>query len=784
MKTFLSSCVFALACAAGAQTPAYLACAPATNVCVGSVCTYTPVTCTTKGILVSGAGPDTVLTPTGITFPDGSVQTTASVSAGGLPTPVTTDSAQINEIDNLSASVSVAATRPQGGTGSTPTKKDSTNCLSAWTISGSTGTYSGCGHRYCTSGEQSAAHSNQSAHGVTVDSYGYITLTQANAGSIAPVSNCSSGGTDAPLDMTTDYGETTYDSLCSNSLLTATTNVAGLALPACGTGITALVSETTDGSYGAASTLWPTNFKTTMAETSDHWLRSGMFMMDSVGATSRIEFDINASHSNGNYDGPGTSFNITAGRVEFLPQADYFIGHGTCSGTWCPMNLNLQTGSTAMSGCPGGEVCAPVSGHWYAFMEKGHLTGTTVTKYESQDKLTIPRAIYQYDELDLADCGTSGTSCPADYSRYTLTDPGNSNAPPQGYDVQYGWPEGFDTQWQLYPQLVNTTANLHVVNDVTQWYQIVKGTTSTNYISATADLGDFEGNNNTNNSDSTGGDTTTLSCTGGVAYDAAWFISSPASFNFNAVGDTCTATLPAAESTLTERVYLATNQFSTSSTGATVMMEFLSGSTNALEVYANDGSNNLELYLPSTTTSGAMTCTLDASTATQATVTDNPDYWDITWTAGSSTSTGTVAAAFDGAAPTGTNCTWLSTGIDTTSFTAGLITGITSVEFGDIADSGSVANWNFDMDMFGLSNGASFLGAAIPVAATTGTYQANLNITQSAGADVIPNPVQTPAATITGEPATYLACYATGGLLGHCATPPSGTPPTCGCVSP
>ena len=32
--------------------------------------------------------------------------------------------------------------------------------------------------------------------------------------------------------------------------------------------------------------------------------------------------------------------------------------------------------------------------------------------------------------------------------------------------------------------------------------------------------------------------------------------------------------------------------------------------------------------------------------------------------------------------------------------------------------------------------------------------------------------------------ATYLACYTTGGKQGHCTTPPSGTPPTCGCSTP
>jgi len=42
------------------------------------------------------------------------------------------------------------------------------------------------------------------------------------------------------------------------------------------------------------------------------------------------------------------------------------------------------------------------------------------------------------------------------------------------------------------------------------------------------------------------------------------------------------------------------------------------------------------------------------------------------------------------------------------------------------------------------------------------------------------------SATIGGESskATYLACYTTGGKLGHCASVPSGTPPTCGCTNP
>jgi hypothetical protein len=32
--------------------------------------------------------------------------------------------------------------------------------------------------------------------------------------------------------------------------------------------------------------------------------------------------------------------------------------------------------------------------------------------------------------------------------------------------------------------------------------------------------------------------------------------------------------------------------------------------------------------------------------------------------------------------------------------------------------------------------------------------------------------------------ATFIACYTSGGKFGHCATSPSGTPPTCGCVTP
>lgn len=789
MNKFLSICALVFACAAAAAqptpTPPYLACPTGVIAISGGVTTYGPV-CATAGVIQAGVGgAQTTINGTGTTFPDGTVQTTAATNGGGGTTTGSTSSAQVNEIDNLAAAQSVAATRPLGGTGSTPSKKDSTNCLSAWT---SASGYAGSGHRYCTLAQMNTAHAAQTAASHAVDSYSYITLTQANAGSISPVNSNGAGGSDAPSTMTTEYGETTYDSLCNNGLLTAATNIPNLSLPACGTGITALLAETTDGTYGAASTLWPTNFPTTQAGASDHWMRSGMFMMPTVSATSRIEFDINKSDSSGSYEGPGTSFNITSGRMDFLPQANYFIGHGTCSGTWCPLNLNLQTGSTAMTGCPGGSganSCALTNGHFYAFIEKGHLPGTTVTEHESQDGKTIPRTVYQYDEFDIADCGTSGTSCPADYSRYTLTDPGNSNAPPQGYDVQYGWPQGFDTQWQLYPQTVSTTATLHIINDVTQWYQIVKGTSTTNYASAPANLGDFEGNSNTNNSDSSGGDSTTLACTGGVSYDLGWFVSSAASFNFNAVGDTCTATLPASETTLTQRAYLGTNQFSTSSTGSAQLLDFISGTHTVLEVYENDGASNLTLYLPVSTTAAALSCTLDSSTAAQATVLNNEDYWDITWHAGTSTTTGYVQAAFDGAAPTAANCSWLGAGINTTVFSWGTATGISTVEFGYISDSGSVSTNNFDIDMFGLSSGTTFLGAGIPVNTTVSTYQSNLSVTQSTGGlDVSPSPWSMPGMTLSLEPATYLACYTTGGALGHCATAPIGTPPTCGCTVP
>lgn len=44
------------------------------------------------------------------------------------------------------------------------------------------------------------------------------------------------------------------------------------------------------------------------------------------------------------------------------------------------------------------------------------------------------------------------------------------------------------------------------------------------------------------------------------------------------------------------------------------------------------------------------------------------------------------------------------------------------------------------------------------------------------------NPTGTVTVNSESGAATYLACYTTGGTLGHCATAPSGTPPTCGCT--
>jgi hypothetical protein len=70
-------------------------------------------------------------------------------------------------------------------------------------------------------------------------------------------------------------------------------------------------------------------------------------------------------------------------------------------------------------------------------------------------------------------------------------------------------------------------------------------------------------------------------------------------------------------------------------------------------------------------------------------------------------------------------------------------------------------------------------GSTYPITVGKGAPTGSLSIT-SAGA------VGISSVTISGESgaATYLACYTTGGRLGHCATAPSGTPPTCGCTAP
>jgi hypothetical protein len=58
--------------------------------------------------------------------------------------------------------------------------------------------------------------------------------------------------------------------------------------------------------------------------------------------------------------------------------------------------------------------------------------------------------------------------------------------------------------------------------------------------------------------------------------------------------------------------------------------------------------------------------------------------------------------------------------------------------------------------------------------------------TDVACTDGIGNTVTNGSMTVGGESAqtTFLACYTNGGKLGHCGSVPSGTPPTCGCVSP
>ena len=400
----------------------------------------------------------------------------ADTSGNLLPTGApcqAANSAQVNELDTLSASAAAYAVRPQGGTGNQGSKKMLTNCATGYSGGALQPTSYPVGQYYCSQAIQTTA---EAAGGPT---QGYVAVTAqtgttSSGASLYPLNGNGAGDSHAPASIITNYGVTTYDAVCTNDPIhNNSTGVSGLNAPPCGTNVTAFLSETTDGTYADGSVLWPTNWNTNQAAASDHWYRDFYFMIPDVTKSKRYEFDDNESDAAGNYYGPGMSWNKATNQMMFLPQANHFIGHGTgspgCSESWCPLNLILKSGSTAMPGCSGSGTnsCTLQSGHWYHFRRFEHRNGTYVTG-------GVTYYAYYYDELDTADCGTNVnmSGCPSDFSRYTLGDPNNSNALPAGYSVPYGWPQAFDTQWQLYPTAVNSTTSINIVNDVFVPYQL------------------------------------------------------------------------------------------------------------------------------------------------------------------------------------------------------------------------------------------------------------------------------------------------------------------------
>jgi len=595
------------------------------------------------------------------------------------------------------------------GTGSKPGKKVLTNCATGYASGALTPSGEPDGHRYCTSGDET------SGTGAGGPSYGTITLTQSGSGSISPGNGNNAGGTDAPLDITSNYGLTSYDSICAGDpTAILSTGVAGLAPPPCTANSSALLQTTTDGTYAAASTLFPTSWPTSFCSTADHLFRDGYFNIDFT-KTNRLEFDDNMQCPP--YYGFGMSYNVATSQFDFDPQGGKYTGHSSgasgCASQWCPMHLSPVGGGTTLS------TITLVSNHWYHFRRYEHRAAMGVV-----GSSTVPTLFY--DQLCLADVTAGATA----FTCYNLVDPNNSNKQPEGYETNYTWPQAFDTQWQTYPTAVNQTTSLEVENDTLIAYKLAAGSTTGSYTEQIADIGEFDFDNSaslTANTDASAGDTTAITAVSTPAFESTVVESGAGAAQFAAAVTYYKATFPVTESSFYSRFYLNTPSLSTDASGASRIFEIVNGAgSNLFELYINDSAKTITAE----DLADSATCSVTTTALTAALTTTNLNYIDVYWSAGTSSSTGAYTILFNGAAPADTNCT--QTGVNTG--WTGTYIGATGAWFGYITDTGSAQNWSIEMDNVGFSDASAFLGA-VTQGGTTQSYQPYMPGVASDGAN-------------------------------------------------
>lgn len=666
-------------------------------------------------------------------YSDGAAWHPMTPCSGGGVTVSPGQVANIAEQDNLSTSISVKSVRP-GATGVVPTsKKILPDCATGWNGSALTPTKANSGElgdRYCDTADQSAG---EGAGGPTES---VPTYTTSGAGtcpsSTCPISTNLGGGSGSPTAVTAEYGLTTYDSVCDTS--PPATPVAGLAPAPCVAGSGALFSQTTPSLTADenTSTLLPTHWPTTTTVcNADHFYEDVYFLVPTFTGNKRLEFDKNVE-CGGNYYSIGMAYNFGTSRFDFLPgNSGGFGGHnGSASGCaiWCPMYYAPVGGGSILSTMP------LTAGHWI------HLRGFYHRSSNLATQGTQANPNFFYDEVDLADLGSSGTGADV-LSRYNLIDPNNSNKSPSGYNGPAGSP-AIDLQWQLYSNAVSSTASVEVENDTFTIYSLVAGSGGggSGFFEQSTDLGelDFDGSSLSTDTDTSDGSTI---ATVGTPTQIASDVQSGAGAmqcTYQSGGCAEKATFSGAQNLLYTRFYInpTTLTTDTCTSGCTArIFQLNNGAGTVFHIYITDGSGTITAWNDAWTSgAGAQSCTVTTTALTVAATGAWP-FLDFYWTEGSSTSTGAWTVLWNGNTPADANCsqTAVNTGY------TGTYTGATYAELGYITDGGTAKDWVLGFDDWGITDAAEplyngFIGQ-VTLNTNVLTYQPYMSGVTSDGAN-------------------------------------------------
>lgn len=307
----------------------------------------------------------------------------------------------------LTGTLSSNTNSSQGGA---PTRKQLTNCANGWNGTALTPTGVPVGQLYCTTAEQTAA---QGAGGPT---QGVVASTISGL-NIASIDNgFGAGGTDSPTSITSTYGGTSTDSLCSTDpYKNSFSQMIGVPLPGCLTSSSAFFSQTTASGLGNADSLWPTNWVGTNIDLADHAATEGWFRIANLSTIWDLEFDTNQNSSGGNYYGWGMHWGKGANMFQACPQE-------------CPGWVTLK-GVDPTGVHPNLTTFSPLSGHVIHIgitMSRGSVDSCTPTSgsgcycYDKMflEDVTAGAAPVLYD-LYIASSGLKMCGIPIDHHTWT-----------------------------------------------------------------------------------------------------------------------------------------------------------------------------------------------------------------------------------------------------------------------------------------------------------------------------------------------------------------------------